>query len=70
MTPVLAVVRGRPTDDELVALLASLASLGSDDLAAADDGAPHHTESGWADRSAALAGRPHPGPSAWRRVLA
>jgi hypothetical protein len=59
--PVLRIVRGVPSDEELAALLA---------VVAARSGAPAEPEpevpSAWRDRGALLRKPLHPGPGAWR----
>ena len=62
--PALSVVRGRPTDAELAALIgALLAALSPGAAEAAPTPAPR---SQWADRSPGWQGLPRPGPSSWR----
>ena len=57
-------VRGRPTDAELAALIgALLAALSPDAAEAAPNPAPRRR---WADRSPGRHGLPGPGPSSWR----
>jgi len=60
--PVLRVVRGDATAEEIAALVAVLLS-----RPAADDAEPAPSRPAWADRSRALRRPPHPGPGAWRR---
>jgi hypothetical protein len=62
--PVLRVVRGDATPDEIAAVVAVLLS-----RAATDSGAPppRRVPSAWADRSRLLRRPVHPGPGAWRR---
>jgi hypothetical protein len=58
--PLLRVVRGAPTDEELAALVVVFAGRGTTaDQARAE-------RSAWLDRSAALRQPLHPGPGAWR----
>ena len=63
--PVLTVVAGHPSAEELaaltVALSAALAARGG------PPGGPRRAASGWADRSAMMGAPPRPGPDAWRR---
>lgn len=61
--PVLRIVRGEPSDEELAALVAVLSI-----RAGAAAAAPATTEapSVWRDRSALLRKPVHPGPGAWR----
>ena len=65
--PVLRVVRGDATQEEIAALVAVLLSRPGDDVTHR----PHHTtlrsRSAWAERSRQLRGPLHPGPGAWRR---
>jgi hypothetical protein len=61
--PLLRVVRGEPTDEELAALVAVVAALGGSGAG----GAAARTRSGWADRSALLRRPPAPGHGAWVR---
>jgi Acyl-CoA carboxylase epsilon subunit len=66
--PVLRVVRGDATPEEIAALVAVLLSrAGGGDLARR----PHHqvmrSRSAWSDRSRQLRGPLRPGPGAWRR---
>ncbi len=59
--PMLRVVKGDPTDEELAALVAVLATRGSN-----AEATPQPRVSGWTDR-ATLVGAPlHPGSGAWR----
>jgi hypothetical protein len=63
--PTLSVVRGRPTDVELAALIgALLAALSAGAAEAAEPTLPPRRR--WADRSPGWHGRPRPGPSSWR----
>ena len=60
--PVLRVIRGDATPEEIAAVVAVLASRpGSPDLP------PRPEPSAWADRSRLLRRPVHPGPDAWRR---
>jgi hypothetical protein len=65
--PVLRVVRGNPTPEEIAAVVSALAARSSAAGAGArTDAAPAETASGWNDRSRALrTPLPH-GPDAWR----
>jgi hypothetical protein len=58
--PVLRVVRGDPTPEDLAALVVVLAARPA---APAPEPA---AATGWADRAALLRHPPHPGPHAWR----
>ena len=58
--PLLRVVRGEPSDEELAALTAVL--LGAAAARAADS----PRRSAWADRSAGMRRPLYPGPGAWR----
>jgi hypothetical protein len=60
MEPILRVVRGEPTDEELAALVAALAV-----VKPAESPRPAR-RCAWSDRSAALRKPLHPGPAAWR----
>lgn len=62
--PVLRIVRGEPTDEELAALTAVVMALPTSRSAAPDAGAQRR--SAWSDRSALLRRMPHPGPNVWR----
>jgi hypothetical protein len=59
--PVLRIVRGEPSDEELAALVAVLAG-----RAAAPVATPSEAPSVWRDRAALLRRPVHPGPGAWR----
>ncbi|MCP3800447.1 acyl-CoA carboxylase subunit epsilon [Allokutzneria sp. A3M-2-11 16] len=60
--PLLRVVRGEPTDEELAALAAVITAMASQQAPEP----PPQPRSLWADRSS-LQRRPHhPGPGAWR----
>ena len=61
--PVLRVIRGDATPEEIAAVLAVLLSR----AAVSDEGAPRRAPSAWADRSRLLRRPLHPGPDAWRR---
>jgi hypothetical protein len=62
--PVLEVVAGDPSAEELAALTVALASaLGARGPA----GEPGRSSPGWADRSRMMNAPPRPGPGAWRR---
>ena len=60
--PVLRVVRGDATPEEIAALAAVLLS-----RSAADEPPPRPLPSAWADRSRLLRRPLFPGPDAWRR---
>ena len=60
--PVLHVVRGDATPEEIAALVAVLLS-----RPAAAESAPWPSPSAWADRSRLLRRPLQPGPGAWRR---
>ena len=68
--PLLSVVTGQPTAEELAALTAVVATLATRQRAAAEaaaSAARSQPRSAWLDRTA-LTRRPHhPGPDAWRR---
>jgi len=59
--PVLRVVRGNPTPEEIAALVAVLVARRGDGGAE-----PAPSRSAWADRSRALRRPLYPGPGAWR----
>jgi hypothetical protein len=61
-TPLLRVVRGQPTAEELAALIAVVTA-----RAAAADADPPRTRSTWADPSRQLRQATQHGPGAWRR---
>jgi hypothetical protein len=63
--PVLKVVAGDPSAEELAALTVALSAV----LAARGGPAvqPGRDASGWADRSRMMGAPPSPGPDAWRR---
>jgi hypothetical protein len=60
--PVLRVVRGAATPEEIAAVVAVLLS-----RPAAGGARPAPARSAWSDRSRLLRCPPHPGPGAWRR---
>ena len=60
--PLLRVVRGDPSDEELAALTAVLAAAASSSAAPE----PPPRRSAWTDRASLTRRVPHPGPSAWR----
>ncbi|MGH3869633.1 MAG: acyl-CoA carboxylase subunit epsilon [Pseudonocardiaceae bacterium] len=60
-SPAIHIVRGEPSDEELAALIATLAALRG--AAAAEPPAPR---SAWANPAHWLRTPLHPGPSAWR----
>ena len=62
--PVLRVIRGDATPEEIAAVVAALLS-----RSAASDAPPpaRPASSAWADRSRLLRRPAHPGPGAWRR---
>jgi Acyl-CoA carboxylase epsilon subunit len=64
--PLLSVVAGHPTAEELAALTAVVATLATRQLAAAKS-APSPVRSAWLDRAALTRSPLHPGPDAWRR---
>jgi hypothetical protein len=62
--PVLEVVAGDPSAEELAALTVALSAA----LAARGPaGQPGRSSPGWADRSRMMNAPPRPGPGAWRR---
>jgi hypothetical protein len=62
--PVLEVVTGDPSAEELAALTVALAAaLGARGGPA---GEPNRSSPGWADRSRVMGAPPRPGPGAWR----
>jgi hypothetical protein len=63
--PVLTVVAGDPSAEELAALTVAVSAVLAARGAAA--GRPGRAVSGWADRSAMMGAPPRPGPDAWRR---
>jgi Acyl-CoA carboxylase epsilon subunit len=60
--PVLRVLRGNATPEEIAALVAVLLS-----RSAAEEPSPRPAPSAWADRSRLLRRPLFPGPDAWRR---
>ncbi|HEX2130603.1 MAG TPA: acyl-CoA carboxylase subunit epsilon [Actinophytocola sp.] len=60
--PVLRVVRGAPTDDEVAALVVAVSALS----APGDTVAPTRPRSRWAERSALVRRPLQHGPGAWR----
>lgn len=58
--PVLRIVRGEPTDEELAALVVALTTLNR------PTAEPQERRSAWSDRSALLRRPLRPGPTAWR----
>ena len=61
--PLLRVVRGEPSDEELAALTAVVLAV----AAARSEAEPSQaSRSAWTDRSALVRRTPHPGPGAWR----
>ena len=66
--PLLEVVAGHPSADELAALTATLAALlAARDRTAGPAGQARRASSGWASRSRMLGAPLRPGPDAWRR---
>jgi len=64
--PLVRVVRGKPTPEELVALVTGLMMLQDDGPSARLR--PAQAQSGWADRAALLQARPfRPAPGNWSR---
>jgi acyl-CoA carboxylase epsilon subunit len=62
--PVLKIVAGDPSAEELAALTVALSAV----LARGGPAArPGRAASGWADRSRTMGAPPSPGPDAWRR---
>ena len=61
--PLVTVVRGDPTEEELAALVAVLVSRPA--APAAGGPAPAERASGWVDRARSLGAPPAPGPGAW-----
>lgn len=59
--PVLRIVRGEPTAEELAALVAVLAARSGEPAPA-----PKPIPSAWTDRSRLVRKHLHPGPGAWR----
>ena len=64
--PLLRVVRGNPTDEELAALVAVVAARRAEVGADTAADARSMRASGWIDRSRALRGPHRPGPHGWR----
>ena len=60
--PVLRIVSGNPSAEELAALVAVLSAAGVDDSAG---GGNRHTP-GWVDHAAAVHAPAHSGPGGWR----
>ncbi|HEX9548853.1 MAG TPA: acyl-CoA carboxylase subunit epsilon [Acidimicrobiales bacterium] len=60
--PLLRVVRGDATPEEIAALVAVLMTRPTE-----DDATPQPTRTAWSDRSRQLRRPLHPGPGAWRR---
>ena len=60
--PVLRVIRGDATPEEIAAVVAALLS-----RAVPDERPPRRTPSAWSDRSRLLRRPVHPAPDAWRR---
>lgn len=60
--PLLRVVAGNPTPDEVAVVVSVLSSVAA---VAAPPPQPVHL-SGWSDRARALGRRPAPGPTTWR----
>lgn len=58
--PVLRIVRGEPTNDEIAALIVAISALRQ------PSSLPQPRRSAWSDRSALLRRPLHPGPIAWR----
>ncbi|HKA97271.1 MAG TPA: acyl-CoA carboxylase subunit epsilon [Streptosporangiaceae bacterium] len=66
--PLLEVVAGHPSADELAALTVTLAALlAARDRMAGQAGQPRRAPSGWASRSRMLGAALRAGPDAWRR---
>jgi hypothetical protein len=62
--PVLRVIRGDATPEEIAAVVAALLSRAASD---ADASPPRPAPSAWSDRSRLLRRPVHLGPDAWRR---
>ena len=60
--PVLRVIRGDATPEEIAAVVAALLS-----RAVPDEQPPRRAPSAWSDRSRLLRRPVHPAPDAWRR---
>ena len=65
--PVLRVIRGDATPEEVAALVAVLMSRAA--AAASAQQAPSQARSAWSDRSRLVRGPLSPGPGAWRRSV-
>jgi len=63
--PVLEVVAGDPSAEELAALTVALSAVLA--TRGGPAGQPRRSASGWADRSRMMGAPPRPGPDAWRR---
>ena len=63
--PLLRVVRGDATPEEIAALVAVLMTRSADDVAPGPD---RSVPGFWSDRSRQLRRPLHPGPGAWRRA--
>ncbi|MBA3233345.1 MAG: acyl-CoA carboxylase subunit epsilon [Propionibacteriales bacterium] len=63
--PLLRIVRGNPTDEEVAALVAVVAARGAA-AAGVNRAADRRQRSGWADHARGVRGRHLPGPGAWR----
>jgi hypothetical protein len=63
--PLLRVVRGDATPEEIAALVAVLVTRATDDVA---PGLDRSVPGFWSDRSRQLRRPLHPGPGAWRRA--
>jgi len=59
--PILRVIRGDATPEEIAALLAVIAARGR-----AAEGPPRRTPSAWENREYTMRSLPAPGPGAWR----
>jgi hypothetical protein len=65
--PVLEVVAGHPSAEELAALTVALSAVLAARIGPGGAGRPGRAASGWADRSRMMAAPPRPGRDAWRR---
>jgi hypothetical protein len=65
--PVLEVVRGQPSAEELAALTVVLAAALARQERSDGPGRPGRAASGWASRARGLRAPLRPGPDAWRR---
>jgi len=65
--PVLRVVAGDPSAEELAALTVALSAVLAARGGPAQAGLPRRASPGWADRSRMMGAPPRPGPDAWRR---